>query len=139
MTCPRCSIETETRKTDDVEIDACPRCAGVFLDRGELNRVAEKTDGDLEYSTLQGKTEDAPDDFGPIACPSCGRDPMAKVEFLVYSGIVLDHCNGCGGFWLDGKELERINEEVRELNESSEELGSSPMDWFAQFLYGLPR
>jgi Zn-finger nucleic acid-binding protein len=64
---------------------------------------------------------------------------MQKVEFLVYTGIVLDHCRSCGGFWLDGKELERINEFVHDLNESSEELGSPAMQWFAQFLFSLPR
>jgi hypothetical protein len=43
------------------------------------------------------------------------------------------------GFRLDGKELERINQEVRDLNRFSEELDSSPMDRFAQPLFGLPR
>jgi len=64
---------------------------------------------------------------------------MHKVEFLVHTGIILDHCGSCGGFWLDGKELERINAFVHELNETSEDLGSPAMQWFAQFLFSLPR
>jgi Zn-finger nucleic acid-binding protein len=139
MRCPRCSIETEVRKSHDVEIDTCPNCGGLFLDRGELNRVAQETDGDLEFSTLHKDNADHPDAFDSIVCTRCSRDSMEKVEFLVYTGIVLDHCDGCGGFWLDGTELGRINDYVLELNRSSKELGSSPMDWFAQFLYAVPR
>jgi Zn-finger nucleic acid-binding protein len=139
MKCPRCSVETQLQKSHDVEIDACPKCGGVFLDRGELNRVAEQTDGDLEFSTLHKDSAGHPDAFEPIACPSCERDSMQKVEFLIYTEIVLDHCDGCGGFWLDGSELGRINDYVVEMNRSSKELGSSPMDWLAQFLYALPR
>lgn len=139
MQCPRCNVETKTHQAGTVEIDTCQNCLGVFLDRGELNRIAVETDGDLEFSTLHEDRADHPDAYGPIACPRCERDSMDKVEFLVHTGIVLDHCQGCGGFWLDGKELLRINEYVRELNRSSKELGSLPMDWFARFLYALPR
>jgi len=139
MNCPRCETETGVRQIQDVAVAACPTCAGVFLDRGELNRVTEDIDGDLEYSTLHEKKADAPDSLGPIDCPCCDGGTMQKVEFLVHTGIILDHCRSCGGFWLDGKELERINAFVHGLNESSEAIGSPVMEWFAQFLFALPR
>ena len=139
MKCPRCAKETAVQQNHEVAVDTCADCGGVFLDHGDLNRVAEATDGDLEYSTIHEKTSDYPDSFGPIDCPRCEHGAMQKVEFLVYTGIVLDYCRGCGGFWLDGKELERINKYVRDLNESSAERGSPAMEWFAQFLFSLPR
>jgi Zn-finger nucleic acid-binding protein len=64
---------------------------------------------------------------------------MRKAEFNIYTGIILDYCEGCGGFWLDGEELGRINEEVRKLNQLSQDAKPPAMLWFARFIWGLPR
>ena len=47
MKCPTC-IETDLVMSDrhGVEIDYCPRCRGVWLDRGELDKVIERSDRD---------------------------------------------------------------------------------------------
>lgn len=44
MKCPVC-IETDLVMTDrqGVEIDYCPKCRGVWLDRGELDKVIERS------------------------------------------------------------------------------------------------
>lgn len=40
MHCPRCEVEVLDEKTrDGVTIDTCPSCRGVWLDRGELERL----------------------------------------------------------------------------------------------------
>jgi Zn-finger nucleic acid-binding protein len=40
MHCPRCEVEVlEERTRDGVTIDSCPSCRGVWLDRGELERL----------------------------------------------------------------------------------------------------
>lgn len=40
MHCPRCEVEVLVEKTRDrVTIDLCPGCRGVWLDRGELERL----------------------------------------------------------------------------------------------------
>lgn len=41
MQCPLCIDEVlDTRHRSGVEIDVCPRCRGVWLDRGELDKLA---------------------------------------------------------------------------------------------------
>jgi Zn-finger nucleic acid-binding protein len=45
MTCPRCSETLEATVRDGVEIDHCPRCRGVWLDRGELDKLIGRFDG----------------------------------------------------------------------------------------------
>lgn len=40
-TCPQCSAELKMQRIDDVSIDICLRCAGVWLDPGEY-RAARK-------------------------------------------------------------------------------------------------
>lgn len=44
MKCPVCR-ETDLLMTDrqGVEIDYCPQCRGVWLDRGELDKIIERT------------------------------------------------------------------------------------------------
>lgn len=40
MYCPRCASERLIETTrDDIEIDSCPGCRGIWLDRGELNKI----------------------------------------------------------------------------------------------------
>lgn len=40
MHCPRCDVEVLAERTrDGVTIDVCGRCRGVWLDRGELERL----------------------------------------------------------------------------------------------------
>ena len=41
MTCPSCSGELVELQRADVRIDACRNCRGVWLDRGELDRIVE--------------------------------------------------------------------------------------------------
>jgi len=139
MNCPRCDSSTAVLDHEGVEVNECRQCGGMFLHRGELNKIAEPTHGDLEYSTVHDESFQHEDRFGPIVCPDCSGDTMKKVEFNIHTGIVLDFCPACSGFWLDGKELGRINDEVRTLNESAEPGPDPPMLWFARFIWSLPR
>jgi Zn-finger nucleic acid-binding protein len=43
MKCPVC-IDPDLVMTfrDDIEIDYCPRCRGIWLDRGELDKIIER-------------------------------------------------------------------------------------------------
>ena len=40
LSCPNCSTSMTLSNRLGVEIDQCPRCKGVWLDRGELEKVA---------------------------------------------------------------------------------------------------
>ena len=41
MNCPSCSIALQMTERKNVEIDYCPKCRGVWLDRGELDKLLE--------------------------------------------------------------------------------------------------
>jgi hypothetical protein len=43
MKCPNCkNIDLVLSERQNVEIDYCPTCRGVWLDRGELDKIIEK-------------------------------------------------------------------------------------------------
>ena len=121
MNCPLHGAPLESKSAGTRSVPTCPRCGGMFLDHGELNRIAEPTAGDLEFSTVDGDSFQHDDRYGPIACPRDGT-PMVKVDFNIETAIILDYCTHCRGFWLDADELTQINAEVRRLNEAGEEV-----------------
>ena len=41
LTCPRCNVKMEKLKKNDVIIDICKKCNGMWLDDGEIQRLAE--------------------------------------------------------------------------------------------------
>jgi Zn-finger nucleic acid-binding protein len=47
MTCPHCSVPLVMSERAGVEIDYCPQCRGVWLDRGELDKILERASADL--------------------------------------------------------------------------------------------
>lgn len=42
MNCPACQTELRMAERQGVEIDYCPQCRGVWLDRGELDKIIER-------------------------------------------------------------------------------------------------
>ena len=42
MPCPVCKVPLVMSERQGVEIDYCPQCRGVWLDRGELDKIIER-------------------------------------------------------------------------------------------------
>ncbi len=91
--------------------DVCRECGSLWLDAGELNKMAEQVPGDLEICTPSDETPPS----GKKECPRCPHMPLEKVRFLTASDILLDRCPNCGGFFLDGGELDLINRELENI------------------------
>jgi Zn-finger nucleic acid-binding protein len=43
MPCPVCKVPLVMSERQGVEIDCCPQCRGVWLDRGELDKIIERS------------------------------------------------------------------------------------------------
>ena len=46
MKCPTCNKDLVLSERQGVEIDYCPQCRGVWLDRGELDKIIERSERD---------------------------------------------------------------------------------------------
>lgn len=57
MKCPLCDIDLVMTERQGIEIDYCPKCRGVWLDRGELDKIIERSTAELNLWPLR-KTED---------------------------------------------------------------------------------
>jgi len=43
MQCPVCTTDLQITERQGIEIDYCPQCRGVWLDRGELDKLIERS------------------------------------------------------------------------------------------------
>jgi hypothetical protein len=43
MLCPVCKVDLLLSEKQGIEIDYCPKCRGIWLDRGELDKLVEKS------------------------------------------------------------------------------------------------
>ena len=43
MKCPVCNVDLVMSERQGVEIDYCPQCRGVWLDRGELDKIIDRS------------------------------------------------------------------------------------------------
>jgi Zn-finger nucleic acid-binding protein len=43
MNCPNCNVQLIVSERLNVEIDYCPNCRGAWLDRGELDKIIERS------------------------------------------------------------------------------------------------
>ncbi len=69
MLCPSCQVPLAMAERQGVEIDYCPRCRGVWLDRGELDKIIERAATEMipapdRAAVPVADRYDAPVDYG---------------------------------------------------------------------------
>ncbi|UCG51171.1 MAG: zf-TFIIB domain-containing protein [Candidatus Latescibacterota bacterium] len=102
MKCPACSKPMIVLEIEDVEIDHCVGCGGVWLDAGELELLLEKASNRNELMAtlsrdIEGKEK-------RIRCPICSKR-LEKVRYGTDKKLVLDKCPRNDGLWFDRGEL----------------------------------
>lgn len=48
MLCPICNVDLLLAERQGVEIDYCPKCRGIWLDRGELEKIIERSNAEIQ-------------------------------------------------------------------------------------------
>lgn len=80
MTCPKCHGEMRSYERNGVHVDQCGDCRGLFLDRGELERLVE-----AEGSFYGGSSQPQPsrgDDHRSGGYDPRGKHPKKRKNFL---------------------------------------------------------
>lgn len=68
MKCPICAVDLVMTDRQGVEIDYCPKCRGVWLDRGEIDKIIERSAA-LEAKAVPPPPQPAPQPAGFAAPP----------------------------------------------------------------------
>ncbi len=113
--CGRCDLPLAPRRVQDVVIDECTKCHGVFMDHVAIQRII----GDRQQARAEAllgalpKASISPVPTGTrmyIKCPICSV-VMNRKQFAMGAGVVIDVCKHHGTFF-DPGELPRIIEFV---------------------------
>lgn len=71
MKCPNCNVSLVITDRSNVEIDYCPECRGIWLDRGELDKIIERSSQSDQraqsrgYGNTHTKGREQDHDHGP--------------------------------------------------------------------------
>lgn len=85
-----------------VEVDYCPGCKGVWLDRGEIFYFTKKP-ADIQKELDEAIGRGRPSER---VCPTTGEN-MMEIE-LLKGKLKLDYSFSSGGIWFDGAELQKL-------------------------------
>jgi uncharacterized protein len=58
MNCPIDGTSLTMTERQGIEIDYCPQCRGVWLDRGELDKIIERSTGGSNYGERRERDHD---------------------------------------------------------------------------------
>ena len=88
---------------EEVVLDYCPECSGIWFDRGELHKVLAK---DVKREELTGnKSVDVTQDRAEKYCPD---DNCLLIKRQKNNSPQIDVCPVCAGIWLDGGEFAEL-------------------------------
>jgi len=108
MQCPKCGAEFESVTCEDIEIDRCSGCGGIWFDAGELEelrrlRGARSIDvGDKRLGKRHNSTRN-------YRCPRCAAQMLTMVD-AAQSHIEFESCGECSGTFLDAGEFTDMTE-----------------------------
>jgi Zn-finger nucleic acid-binding protein len=135
MKCPRCQNNLVPESQQNITIDRCHSCKGIWLDNTELLQLLQQartqpsdaaqtsfgpsiptqTEQHPHSSNSQDTSMHAPKRAGIPThekesverCPICNAH-MTPVNYDYASGIIIDQCPNNHGAWLDAHELQKI-------------------------------
>jgi len=107
MICPVCKEPLIVLELEQIEIDHCTSCEGIWLDAGELELLLE-TDEDRNRLTNLFKEATGVKEKS-YNCPIC-RKKMRKFEIGEKRKVVVDKCKKNHGIWFDRGELQKVVE-----------------------------
>ena len=164
MQCPNCNTQLKREIYEEVPIELCLACGGLWLDQKELQLITQRKIEQIDPSVLSNishipRMDEIPEIYKDkernLKCPLCSST-MELVNYAYNSGIILDRCpNDCGVF-LDDNELEAAQAWAEMNDEKKDELdayyialaknaearaninSSAGSSSFGSFIFGLP-
>lgn len=85
-----------------VEIDICANCNGVWLDAGELTKLAETKEGHRCLWTIPTNQE------SPLTTFHCSRCSDTLLVKVIFKHHAFHGCNVCNGLFIDSETLDSI-------------------------------
>lgn len=119
MKCPVCDNNLVEYATKNFAVDICrDGCAGIWLDKGELEKCNDyHEEFSAELLRVKKNADVAIDRNKARLCPKCVTVTMAHTAIDPERNFEIDTCPQCQGHWLDIGELGKIRLDSKENDE----------------------
>jgi Zn-finger nucleic acid-binding protein len=107
--CPRCKIRLDRLLIENIELNECSRCNGMWAGVETFESICSKRE---DQASVLGFIEERTNPLEPLAqisyvpCPDC-KQLMNRNNFARASGVIIDLCKH-HGVWFDAGELPKI-------------------------------
>lgn len=128
MNCPRCNSNLSTTEIQNITIEMCPSCDGLWLDKFEITKILNCESDSIKSSEIAAALEKDKNinntENKSIKCPACSSE-MTNTSYMFNNNINVDLCPKCFGIWLDDGELKEI---INHMNNKSGSLSDEEID-----------
>ena len=108
MECPRCLRQLGEIRIEELPLNECPGCRGVWFDFTEFERLLGMGRRGLDVLDVSRLSpEEASGEQEKLYCPRC-EGHLVKVRSTLDPEVTLLGCLSCYGRWIDGNELLRL-------------------------------
>ncbi len=101
MQCPKCDKVMDEIECDEVTIDRCRSCHGLWFDRGEAESMSDKWIAEF-VDTGDPRIGESMDIVDDICCPRCGN-AMRRYFDISESHLQFEECDEHGKFFDAGE------------------------------------
>ena len=108
--CPKCNSNMEKVTYQDIEIDRCTNCKGIWLDVFEKDTLKAKN-GSETVDIGDKKAGKEYDKKKNVNCPKC-LTPMVTKVLIEQKHIRYETCTSCYGVFFDAGEFKDFKEET---------------------------
>ena len=109
MICPSCKSDMIVVEYNNIELDHCNDCHGIWFDSTELELLLKSLNLDSQNLLLDDilKSPEAESSEKKQKCPIC-RKKMKKTTIGEPTSILVDACPQGHGLWFDGGEMAQL-------------------------------
>jgi Zn-finger nucleic acid-binding protein len=105
LACLKCTSVLDKARVEEVEVDHCPACGGLWLDHGEIERISRKMSSEIDRLRRMLKPQGGPPAVPSeiqTSCPAC----TGAMREVTLGTINIDFCTRCKGLFLDRGEID---------------------------------
>jgi len=121
MDCPKCVGKLQKKMIEDIEVDSCFVCEGIWFDAKELESILKADSKDFKFDEIDQEEFDGKEaiemglrgelDEAMGKCPRCEDGTLlVKTKYKSNKPITVDVCPKGHGVWLDGGEIQLLRE-----------------------------
>ena len=108
MRCPKCGSDFETFTHENVEVDRCNHCGGIWFDAAEKKNL-EQIDDAAIIDSGDRRVGKKYNEMRNINCPKCDVT-MYRVADKTQFHIEYESCPACYGTFFDAGEFKDLND-----------------------------